>query len=180
MRLNTKEELKNKQHIRFLRLYQSVHEPFERFCRVRVYGEMEPSDLVHETLLIAFDKFDNLKKEESFLSFLCGISLRILANANRKMRPENREILEDLSTQMEEGTDMRTEHRLLYEALACLPTDQKEAIILFEISGFKIKEIAIIQEVSEDAVKQRLHRGRKRLLEILSFESAYKTGTETL
>jgi RNA polymerase sigma-70 factor (ECF subfamily) len=54
-------------------------------------------------------------------------------------------------------------------ALAQLPIAQKECIILFEISGFKIKEIAEIQSVSEDAVKQRLKRGRERLQEILTY-----------
>lgn len=172
--------MNSKKHIRFLRLYKSAHEPFERFCRVRVYGEMESSDLVNETLLVAFDKLEQLKDESAFLSFLCGISLRILANQKRKMKPENHEKLEQLTVRMEEGTEQRTENAFLYEALSQLPTDQKEAVILFEISGFKIKEIAEMQETTEDAVKQRLRRGRQRLMELLTFESEYKTGTEQL
>ena len=63
---------------------------------------------------------------------------------------------------------------MLHKALAILPENQKECIILFEISGFSIKEIMAIQNVSESAVKQRLKRGRAKLVEILTFESDYK------
>ena len=55
----------------------------------------------------------------------------------------------------------------LYKALSRLPEQQREAILLFEISGFSIKEIAVLQESSESAIKQRLSRGRQQLLEQL-------------
>jgi DNA-directed RNA polymerase specialized sigma24 family protein len=42
-----------------------------------------------------------------------------------------------------------------------------ECIILYEVSGFSIKEIMCIQNLSESAVKQRLSRGRKQLLALL-------------
>jgi RNA polymerase sigma-70 factor (ECF subfamily) len=55
----------------------------------------------------------------------------------------------------------------LYQSLRQLPTEQREAIILFEISGFSTDEVAKIQRVSEAAVRQRLSRGRAALLTIL-------------
>jgi len=62
----------------------------------------------------------------------------------------------------------------LHQALSKLPEVQKEAIILYEISGFSIKEIATIQDASEPAVKQRLKRGREKLVEILNYEAITK------
>jgi RNA polymerase sigma-70 factor (ECF subfamily) len=64
----------------------------------------------------------------------------------------------------------------LHEALAQLTEDQRECLILFEISGFSIKEIMEIQQSSESAVKQRLKRGREKMQEILTFEASLKTG----
>jgi RNA polymerase sigma-70 factor (ECF subfamily) len=52
----------------------------------------------------------------------------------------------------------------LYACLKELDQMTSECIILFEISGFSIKEIMGIQNSSEAAVKQRLSRGRKQLL----------------
>lgn len=151
-----------------MRLYEPVHDRFERFCRARTYGEMAPSDLINETLLVAFSKIDELKNTDQFLSFLCGIALRILSNNHRKKRPES-----GLSHSMEQvestdRTESRTEITLLHEALAKLPTAQRESLILFEISGFSIKEVAALHGVGESAVKQRLKRGRAKLRELLS------------
>lgn len=159
----------------FLSLYEPNHDRFERFCRARVYGNMEYKDLMNESLLVAFQKLDSLKDEKQFLSFLIGISVRLLANNHKKKRDEIRpsdqhmEVI-DLNAQ----TDSRTDVYFLHQALALLPEDQRECIILFEISGFSIKEIMQIQDVSESAVKQRLRRGRMRLKEILTFESEHK------
>ena len=154
----------------FLELYQPVHERFERFCRARVYGDMEYTDLINETLLRAYQKFDTLKSKEAFLSFLFSISVRVLANTNRKKKEEH--TFDDEAnrvTDVNSNTEKDAEVYLLYEALAKLSEDQRESIILFEISGFSIKEIAKIQNTSESSVKQRLRRGRLRLREILTF-----------
>lgn len=162
----------------FLELYEPIHDRFERFCRARVYGNMDFRDLINETLLVAFEKFDTLRSKEAFLSFLFSISVRILGNHHQKKKVDRFqkvdaiENIQDRSTNPTEDADVH----YLHQALAQLSDDQRECIILFEISGFSIKEIVEIQGVSESAVKQRLKRGREKLVEILTFESTFKTG----
>ncbi len=160
---------------KFLALYEPVHDRFERFCRARAYGDMDYNDLMNETLLVAYQKIDSLKSESSFLSFLFGISVRLLANNNRKMKESSYEENEQVYgyVDFKNQTETDAEVYLLHQTLAQLPTDQREAIILFEISGFSIKEIAKIQEASESAIKQRLKRGREKLTELLTFKSNY-------
>jgi RNA polymerase sigma-70 factor (ECF subfamily) len=58
--------------------------------------------------------------------------------------------------------------RLLYEALQKLPEEQREAIILFEISGFSLKEVQQIQGAGLSAVKSRIVRGKKKLARLLN------------
>jgi len=162
----------------FLELYEPVHDRFERFCRARVYGNMEFRDLMNDTLLVAFEKFDTLKSTDAFLSFLFGISVRVLANYNQKKREDRfgktteTFLIRDHNANAQQDADVH----FLYQALATLSDDQRESILLFEISGFSIKEIAQLQNASESAVKQRLKRGREKLAEILTFESSFKTG----
>lgn len=166
-------KMKAKQN-HFLKLYEPVHDRFERFCRARVYGDMEYTDLMNETLLVAFQKMDSLKSEQAFLSFLIGISVRILANNNRKKKEET--IIDGSNFDVQDvnaQTERDAEVHLLHKALALLTDEQKECLILFEISGFSIKEIMKIQDASESAIKQRLKRSRIRLTEILTFESNY-------
>ena len=78
--------------------------------------------------------------------------------------------MQDVNAQTERDAEVY----MLHKALAMLPDEQRECIILFEISGFSIKEIMKIQEASESAIKQRLKRSRNKLTEILTFESNYK------
>lgn len=155
-------------------MYEPVHEQFERFCRARVYGNMEYKDLMNDTLLVAFEKLDSLRSEDAFLSFLCGISVRILSNNHQKKKEQLPESNAVFNSAFAHASD--PDVHFLYQALAMLNEDQRESLILFEISGFSIREIAGIQNVSEDAVKQRLKRGRDKLKQILTFESSHKTG----
>lgn len=163
---------------KFLKLLEPIHDRFERFCRARVYGNMDYQDLMNDTLLVAFEKFENLKSETAFLSFLFGISVRLLANNNKKKKEVG--LINDGSLfQIQDhntNSSFEAEVHFLHAALAQLNEEQRESIILFEISGFSIREICEIQQASESAVKQRLKRGREKLTEILSFESTYKTG----
>lgn len=149
-------------------LYKPVHARFERFCKARAYGEMDYKDLMQDTVVVAFEKFDERHSDAQFLYFLFGIGLKILANANRKKHEElwNYEIAEQ--SQISASVEKQLEIEDLYKALALLPESQREAVILFEISGFSMREIAGIQQTSEDAVKQRVSRGRKELSKLLT------------
>lgn len=159
----------------FLSLYEPIHDRFERFCRARVYGRMEYQDLMNDTLLIAFQKMDVIENKSSFLSFLIGISVRVLANHKRKKKEElidfSNENEMNSITDLNADTTLSSDVQILYKAIAMLPQDQGECILLFEISGMSIKEIVKIQKCSESTVKQRLRRGRNKLKEALLFES---------
>ncbi|TNE72223.1 MAG: RNA polymerase sigma factor [Bacteroidetes bacterium] len=165
--------MSQKRQKEFLSLYEPVHDRFERFCRARAFGDMDHRDLMNETLLVAYKKFDELEKRASFIGFLFGIASRIVGNHLQKRKTERLDNAHfDLSDTAQPDLSVDIQH--LFEALAQLPDAQKEAVILFEISGFSIKEIMEIQEAGESAVKQRLKRGRERLEEILKYESALK------
>jgi RNA polymerase sigma-70 factor (ECF subfamily) len=125
---------------------------------------------MHDTLVVAFEKFDELKSTDAFLHFLFGTATRILANHRKKKRPE---YVDQLIAKYEhinhENTLIEQQFEIndLYACLKELDQVTSECIILFEISGFSIKEIMGIQHLSEAAVKQRLSRGRKQLLSLM-------------
>lgn len=172
--------MKKSKQEEFLQLYEPVHERFERFCRARVYGTMDFRDLMNETLLIAFEKFERLRSKEAFLYYLFGISVRLLRNYHQRIKErlsmaDHDRHIEDPWSHPQEEADVVFLHR----ALSMLPEEQKEAIILFELSGFSIKEIAEIQTAGESAVKQRLKRGREKLTEILTFDATTLTKERT-
>lgn len=162
----------------FLQLYEPIHDRFERFCRARVYGDMDFRDLINDSLLVAYDKFETLRSKEAFLSFLFSISVHILSNYHQKKKArlfskdDHVNAIKDVNADASQDAEIH----YLYTSLSKLKEEQRECLILFEISGFSIREIAKIQSSSEAAIKQRLKRGRAKLQKIMTFESDYKTG----
>lgn len=55
------------------------------------------------------------------------------------------------------------------EALAALPADQRAALILVDVQGYPVAEVARILEVAEGTVKSRCARGRARLAVALGY-----------
>jgi RNA polymerase sigma-70 factor (ECF subfamily) len=53
------------------------------------------------------------------------------------------------------------------EAIAALPSDQRAVIVLHQLEGLSYREVAAVVNISEDAVRGRLHRARLSLLESL-------------
>jgi RNA polymerase sigma-70 factor (ECF subfamily) len=52
-----------------MQLYTPVHERFERYCKIHAYGEFHFKDIMHDALLIAYEKFDSIKSKEAFFIF---------------------------------------------------------------------------------------------------------------
>jgi len=106
---------------------------------------------------------------------IIGISIRILSNFNKKKKEvfltdnEHIDASEDQKSFEDIEIAMEVEH--LYKMLERLNEKQKECLILFELTGFSIKEIMELQKASESTVKQRLRRGRIQLKELIEHES---------
>ena len=158
----------------FMSLYEPVHESFERFCKVRAYDHMPFRDLMQDTLVIAFSKFEQLKQNEKFLYYLFGIATRLLANQRRKISPIYQNEIPDSLHFFPAEAERKSEIDHLYKALSLLPADQRDALIYFEIVGFSVKEIAVFQKKSEVAIRQQLSRGRQKLLGLLQEKKEFK------
>lgn len=149
----------------FMSLYEPIHENFVRFCSARSYGIMETEDLVQESLAAAFHKFDKIKEKKAFLSYLMRTASNLLVSQLRRKKFKGdykEEAFEQLKS-LTQDPSLALDIDYLYTQMKKLPKTTYEALILFEISGFAIKEIAEIQESSVSAVKVRLHRGREKL-----------------
>jgi len=83
----------------------------------------------------------------------------------------------------EDGTVWDEERRRAERAaraLANLDAEQREAVVLHEIEGFSVEEIAEMQGVTSSAVKSRLARGREKLRRFyLRFTTAPRIETPT-
>lgn len=154
----------------FLKLYNPCHKSFINYCHALTGNREDAKDLVNDTMIRAIENFSKIRRFESFQYYLIGIARRIHFNRVRRQKflvnisSETKHEIQDSST----SPDTNYEVLLLYQALNKLPEKQKEALILFEITGYSIKEICEIQNSKPSAVKTRLSRGRQKLKELLS------------
>jgi RNA polymerase sigma-70 factor (ECF subfamily) len=133
-------------------------------------GDAESAkDLVSETVLKAYESFDKLRDTGGFQSYLFTIASR-LANRERSRGKRwadwDEERMNAIPAQGG-SPEQSVEVELLYRALQQLPEKQREAIVLFEITGLSLEEVREIQGGSLSGVKSRIVRGREGLADLL-------------
>jgi len=154
----------------FVALYKKNHEEFVRYCTVLTNCQVATEDLVQEVLAEAFFKFGKIRDTTKFLHFLIRVAKFKYLNGLRKKKFPSYDSEKFNSLLVDKGLnpELLYDIEVLYKALNLLPFKQKEAVILFEIQGYPIKEIAEIQESTEGAVKTKISRGRNKLKHILT------------
>ncbi len=69
--------------------------------------------------------------------------------------------------------------RLVLEALATLPAEQRAALVLVDMEGYSIAEVAVMLECAEGTIKSRCSRGRVRLAGLLGMLAPGGDGRDT-
>jgi RNA polymerase sigma-70 factor (ECF subfamily) len=101
-----------------------------------------------------------------------------IGRARRRRPSQPYPEFEDDSWQPPAGSDAEPESqavalersRALAAALAALPFEQRNCIVLFDVDGYDYAEIATIMKVEVGTVKSRIHRGRLALRRALAIE----------
>src|SRR6266511_993438 len=129
-------------------------------------------DLVQETLLRAIANIDSFQPGSNLPAWLFTILRNLFRSDYRKRRREVEDddgsYAETLKSQPEQAG--RLEFEELPGALAKLPPDQREALILVGASGLSYEEAAQICGCPIGTIKSRVNRARGRLAELLSIE----------
>lgn len=156
---------------RLIGLLGPVHDQARATARRLSRSPSDGDDLFHEALLRAYDRLRSLRDESAFRAWFYSILLSVHRNRTRGgfwKRFSSLEQKRDLGFDPvgEDGAIREEERRRAdraSRALGSLPAVQRQAVILFELEGFTVEEIAVMQKVSVSAVKSRLARGRQRL-----------------
>jgi RNA polymerase sigma-70 factor (ECF subfamily) len=150
---------------RLLRLLGPLHDrarlTARRLCRSSADGD----DLFHETVLRAYDRLDELRDEAKFRSWFFAVLLSVHRARHRRdfwrrLSPLGALAREPSRAAEAEGLDGAER---MARALATLSAVAREAVVLFELEGHSLAEVAALQGQSLSAVKSRLARARARL-----------------
>ena len=145
----------------------------------------QSEDLAQETFLAAWKLLPELREPAKLRSWLCGIARNLIGKTLRhdgrdpvhKATPlETADELSSGDVPPPEQTITREEEAILWRTIERIPEIYREPLILFYREERSVERIAAELDVSEDAAKQRLSRGRKLLAdEITAFvEGALK------
>jgi RNA polymerase sigma factor (sigma-70 family) len=133
-------------------------------------GDLKHSeDIAQETFVEAWRKLDTLSDPAKLKAWLCGILRFKISRYRRKETRHAPQPTDELHEQVAEHSRVddvviqEQEQALLWQALQQLPETYREPLILFYREQQSVEHVAAELELSEDAVKQRLSRGRKAL-----------------
>ncbi len=136
-------------------------------------------DLAQETFVAAWKQLADLREPEKLRSWLCRILRNLTYDALHRQGVEPIHKAEPLEEIQEspapeplpsDYTISREEEAILYRSLERIPESYREPLILYYREHQSVENVAAALDLSEDAVKQRLSRGRKLLHEqVLAF-----------
>jgi RNA polymerase sigma-70 factor (ECF subfamily) len=161
--------MKSSEQDECLKLLTPAYQRLWRFALATTHDHVDAQDLLSETVVEAFERFHTLRDRQAFVGFLFTIATRIQRHKERRAKWfGSYDELAAMQLPSGEGSpEMSAEIRLLIDALEKLPIKEREAVVLFELSGFTLQEIRAIQSGTLSGVKSRLRRGRVRLAGIL-------------
>ena len=155
--------------------------PRLRAFAVSLSGNVDRADdLVQETLVRALTSIDSFRPGTNLAAWLFTILRNHFRSEYRKRRREVEDVdgrhTESLRSQPEQmGHVELAEFR---EALAKLPPDQREALVLVGASGFSYEEAAEICGCAVGTIKSRVNRARSKLAALLDLEDRTDIGPD--
>ena len=135
----------------------------------------EAEEVAQDSFLKAFEALESFRGEAKFSSWLYSIVYRkALDRVRKNNKTRTLEIVDDIVESEAETIEnalhyleVKERNKYLQAAISDLSEDSAAIVSLFYFEELSIKEIASITELSEDNVKIKLYRSRKRLYALL-------------
>ena len=164
-----------------LSAFDTLVERWERKIRGAIYrilgSDEDARDICQEAFLKAFRSLPQFKQQARFSSWLYQIALNLCRDRMRRRRGKKIVSLDDPMTDHSnllrqepsgrDGVESLELARFVSDAVAELPEEQREVIVLKEYQGLTFVEIAEALDLPTSTVKTRLYRGLVQLREAL-------------
>ena len=182
MMVETDEELVTAFRAGNLSAFDELVQRWERKIQGAVYRIMgsgeDARDLTQETFLRAYRGLSTFKSEARFSSWLYQIALNLCRDRLRQKKgrtlvgiddldPTTAARIDRIAPTAHEQVEARDLSELVSAAMAELPEEQREVIVLKEYQGLTFQEIADLMRVPVSTVKTRLYRGLVQMREHL-------------
>ena len=164
----------------FERLMEPLEQLVWRVCWHYTGNREAAEDCGQEAMIRIWRNLANYRGECALESWVYRIAANCCMDWLRKKKRDQSVSMEPMVEQGFDPADdapgteaqvvAKDERQRLREAIALLPDDQREALILTQLEKVSYEEAAQALGVSEGTVKSRVNRAKARLKEILSAE----------
>lgn len=155
---------------------------------LRAYGRAltrdlgEADDLVQDCLLKAMEKQHLYKRGTNLRAWLLTVLRNLFINDYRRKQARGTPLSFDENFHDAKGPEPMSASRATRDqieaALASLPAEQREVVVLIPMQGFSYEEVAEITKVPLGTVRSRLSRARTALKRILDRDASAGPGFE--
>ena len=150
----------------FWKLLEPIHQSAAAFC-LKLTGDIdEAGDLYHDSLLIAWRKLHGLNDHSAFRPWLFRILINNYKNRCRSFWKRHRVPLTQELTDKISGQDSQKlldTRRNLINLLATLKPEDRALVILHDVDGWSVGELADMNNRPEGTIKTRLFRARQKM-----------------
>lgn len=135
--------------------------------------DADVEDLCQEVFVVVHRKLGEFEGRSSLKTWLYGICLRVASDHRRRAHVRNERAQADpaehLAAEGELRPDARAEARTSLQALlAELDEDKRTVLVLYELEGLTMKEVAEVVGCPLQTAYSRLHAARERVLALVS------------
>ena len=152
----------------FEALLEGSRSAVERYVRYRVSPAADADDILQETYLTAFTRFDRLRRKESFKAWLITIAKNKCTDYYRRCRDE-------ISLEALDGTETvqsrygLTERSDVLDTMDALAQNERQILLLYYFEEMKQSEIAGRLDIPLGTVKSRLNTARRKFRELYPY-----------
>src|SRR5260370_5747616 len=152
----------------FREAYQQNKDVLYRFARRMFPSSSEAEDIVHDAFLELWRNASRFNPNRGSLrSFLIGVTSNLIRRRLRSDRPYD-ELEEENSLCGPIDLAGLERAEMIARAVAALPLQQRETLILAEYEEMSLEEIGCVTHTNLPAVKSRLHPAREKLRRMLA------------
>ena len=142
--------------------------------------EADTPDLCQEVFVIVHRRLSSFEGRSSLRTWLYGICLRVASEHRRRPHVRKETALSEPPNSSQEqnavAPDATLEQRNAVEhLLSVLDEDKRQVIVLYEIEGFSMKEVAEILQCPLQTAYSRLHAARTLMLAAFNAEKGADT-----
>lgn len=153
----------------FCVLYDRYKRKLFNYAYYKLGNREDAEDVVQDCVLTAFEQIKNLKKAESFSSWIFAILYHGCMSAiKEQIKQRNNSDIEQYKNTLSYENDIDFEREELKQALSILSEVDKNVVLLSVVVGLNSKEVAKITGLTAVNVRQKLSRSLSKMKRYLS------------